>query len=572
VDAIVLGAVGVLAFYLTFRSGQRGFYPFDQSIVFDGSYRVLSGEVPYRDFVVPFGPVAFWLHSVFFRAAGVSFRTYLVGSSTINAVAALLAAGIAAMLAPRAKLLRYLAAILTAVWFYPPFGTPWVDQTAFFFGMLALGAVLAGTLTEPLGKRLRYGLVAAAGVLAVLAALSKQNVGAFLFPLYPLTIVVVAGKSRRELSAWLGMLAVGAAACGGAFLAWVGLESKLGIFYEYFYKIPAGLGSERLGFFLRSWFALREPYFGGRGPALANVVTVWALGAGIAGLVAAGRCRDSRKRRRIAAASLVCAYLAAFQHLFINTTLNQPENGMGLMGVTFAGAAIATAWMLLSRFGAKAAGAIVLVHGRRFPAVAAVVLAAAALSLSISGVRIAMSRKAQDIFRGSTFETHLPVRGLETLIWAEPTRMGGYEISGDEVAALLRYLRERGENFMVFPDFTILYGLAGVPSPQPVLWFHDGVTYLREDTAELDEWIVRDLRRNQVRVFVLEQVAWFNSGERWSHFPRFRAYIREQFTPAGKIGSFSVYERTANPGSGSGSTGDRPPPPLLPFAHLPQAH
>jgi len=130
------------AFWFAFTAGQRGFYPFDQSIVFDGGYRVLSGQVPYSDFVVPFGPVAFWLQAFFFRLFGVSYFGYLMGAAVINAAATLCAVSVVRQLLPRSRLLPLASGVLTAVWFYPPFGTPWVDQTGFFLGLLGLVAVI----------------------------------------------------------------------------------------------------------------------------------------------------------------------------------------------------------------------------------------------------------------------------------------------------------------------------------------------------------------------------------------------------------------------------------------------
>jgi hypothetical protein len=145
-DVLILLALSGVAFYLTFQAGRRGFYPFDQSILFDGSYRVLSGQVPYRDFVLPFGPVAFWLHALFFKALGVSYLSYIVGACVINVLAALLSVVVIRLVLPSIKVLSYAGGLLTAVWFYPPFGTPWVDQTAFFFSFAALAVLLAGAL------------------------------------------------------------------------------------------------------------------------------------------------------------------------------------------------------------------------------------------------------------------------------------------------------------------------------------------------------------------------------------------------------------------------------------------
>src|SRR5690349_21181100 len=51
-----LGLLGVLAFSFlwVWEVGHRGLFMLDQSIVFDGAWRMVQGQVPYRDFVMPF--------------------------------------------------------------------------------------------------------------------------------------------------------------------------------------------------------------------------------------------------------------------------------------------------------------------------------------------------------------------------------------------------------------------------------------------------------------------------------------------------------------------------------------
>ena len=44
--------------WICYVSGMRGFFAMDQSIVFDGGWRVLQGQIPYKDFVIPFGPIS----------------------------------------------------------------------------------------------------------------------------------------------------------------------------------------------------------------------------------------------------------------------------------------------------------------------------------------------------------------------------------------------------------------------------------------------------------------------------------------------------------------------------------
>lgn len=229
-------------------------------------------------------------------------------------------------------------------------------------------------------------------------------------------------------------------------------------------------------------------------------------------------------------AAVLCIYLAAFQHLFINTTLNQPENGLALSGIILAVAV----GLLLSNTGLGRP------KSRMAVAAAMVVLLFFA---SRDGYRVAMRRDVHEMFRGSDFGASMPIDKLEGLKWAEPMRIRGSAVLPAHMVILYEYLEESGENFFVFPDFTILYGLLGVPSPQPLLWFHEGVTYSREANRDLDERIVAALKRNRVSIFIREQAAWFNSGERLDDFPELQAFIRTEFKKVGEVGIFIVYER-----------------------------
>jgi hypothetical protein len=511
-------------------AGMRGFFPFDQSIVFDGSYRVLTGQVPYRDFLLPFGPVTFWLHAFFFKVFGTTWQAYVLGACIINSIAALVAMLTVRELFPRLRLLPLVAGVVTAVWFYPPFGTPWVDQTAFFFAFLAVWGAVKG-LVAGRGSAWRPWGLAAAGCFSVLAFLSKQNVGSFMAPLFPLLALGAAEGSGRRLLENLALLALGAGATAGAFVLWLVLGSDPGSFVRYVFDLPADLGRQRLSGFLQTWFGVVRPFFGGRGPTLMMAAAWGSLLVGAAALIwsatRAGRGLPSRRHRL---AALVCVYIVAFQHLFINTTLNQPENGLAFSGIAVA---IAVG-LLLSLTG--------LGRGK------AKVLVAAALVIflfftSRAGYRIAMARDVHEIFRGSEFGESLPIRKLEGLHWAEPMRIRGLTVPPAHMVTLYEYLERSGKNFFVFPDFTILYGLLDVPSPQPLLWFHEGVTYSRGANGDLDRRIVADLRRNRVGIFIREQAAWFDTGQRLDDFPRLKTYLRTEFRKVGEIGMFSIYEK-----------------------------
>ena len=46
VHILGLGALALVSVELVFDSGSRGFLAFDQSILFDGGYRIFLGQIP----------------------------------------------------------------------------------------------------------------------------------------------------------------------------------------------------------------------------------------------------------------------------------------------------------------------------------------------------------------------------------------------------------------------------------------------------------------------------------------------------------------------------------------------
>ena len=80
-DVAILALLAGVAFWLTWAAGQRGFMPWDQGFVFDGGYRLLIGQVPYRDFVVPFGLTAFAIQALFFKILGVHYGAMIAAAA-----------------------------------------------------------------------------------------------------------------------------------------------------------------------------------------------------------------------------------------------------------------------------------------------------------------------------------------------------------------------------------------------------------------------------------------------------------------------------------------------------------
>jgi 4-amino-4-deoxy-L-arabinose transferase-like glycosyltransferase len=238
-DLLFLIGILIFAFLITYRSGERGFFAFDQSIVFDGSYRVVTGQTPYKDFLIPFGPMTFWLQAIFFKIFGISYFVYICGAAIINVFVAAESFFLIRLLFPKPKLLAYFAGILTSVWFYPPFGTPWPEQTAFFFSLTALVMTVGGLLSKRIPATWKQTLFFGAGLLAFGAFISKQNAGVFILPVCAsLFSLLNQGEVRRAIRA-LTFFCLGCLAGLLFFGAWLVVRSDPALFWKYFVEIPA---------------------------------------------------------------------------------------------------------------------------------------------------------------------------------------------------------------------------------------------------------------------------------------------------------------------------------------------
>ena len=93
--------------------------------------------------MIPVGPGVFCLQAIVFQLFGVSFTSFLLGAAIVNVLATALAMFTVATLFPQNRWPAFIAGFLTATWFYPPYGTPNMEQTAFFFSLLGIACLTA---------------------------------------------------------------------------------------------------------------------------------------------------------------------------------------------------------------------------------------------------------------------------------------------------------------------------------------------------------------------------------------------------------------------------------------------
>jgi hypothetical protein len=513
--------LAALAAALVYESGSRGFFPLDQSNVFDGGYRLLLGQVPYRDFLMPVGPVAFAIQALLFRLFGVSYGVLILHSALVNALAALLAALCVRRVFPAAPLPAWLAGLVTAAWFYPVFGTPVFDQTALFVHLLALLALLPA-LGGGAPPRRADAFALLSGVLAGLAFLSKQNAGALSVACLLFLVIAAAPARRLRLCA---ALVAGFALLAALFAGWLFTWSDPQAFYRHFFAIPlveglrragsAEFGAALLADARSNWLTLALVLFGPVASALAL-------------LLEASRRLTGRSPMLSHAARLgfsVSLSLGLLQWLFIRVTSNLPHNAFGLAGLADVLALLASLEAL----------------GRRGRAAEAALAALLALPLAVAGRELARSRRVHEFWFVTHYRNAPLSRALAPARWAA-SQEDPRALRAQDLDALFDFLRASGEPFFVFPDCVVLYGLLGQEPPQPLLWFHPGLTYSWRYEEELDRRIVSGLERRGVRYVVVESVSFLGTEKRLSHFPLLKAYLA-RFRATRRFGIFELLER-----------------------------
>lgn len=563
VMVLIVGSIALSAFAFgwVWRVGHRGLFMLDESIVFDGAWRVQQGQVPYRDFVMPFGPVTFWLQAAMFRCFGVDFSTMVLTAALLSVLATLFATRLIWRLTSGSVSWSMLGGLLTAVWYQAPFGVPWLEQTAFFFDLLALLLIVEGRFV----KRGAACYFALAGVASALSVLSKQNAGG-------LFVGVCLGCLCLPFSRALGraLRAVVAYSAGGllaalVFLAWLVLRSSPQAFFHYWFSISAGVGWARVAY----WKILGTLTFQ---PLLGSSIVLFIVSSlvGSAALVRAharvGTLPGADLRLPIA--GWLCLALPQFHSFFQLTTNNDAPNNNAFVGVCAALAGFLLAECLGGVLGLHfrgEKGTFELALPRRALPCTLLLMVSVALYSVGEGMIIAWTRNVQE-FEGASFDEPLLVPRARGLLWGEPTRItpqfcGGLgemcklsaaDADRERPLQILRKadfegialeLQRRQQNFFVFPDATILYGLLGRPSPQPLLYFHPGQSYSPRDQSELDHRILQSLQDNQVELLVIERASFMGTHKLLTAFPALNAWFEHDFRSVMEIGNYRLFER-----------------------------
>ena len=487
---LLVATILIYSFAFCFKAGERGFFPLDQSIEFDGGYRILSGQVPYKDFVIPVGPMVFVLQAFVFMLFGVNFTAFLMGAAIVNLIATALSMVVLSILFPRNRWPALIAGFLTATWFYPPYGTPNMEQTAFFFSLLGITTLLAAVCDPHWPRVVQALLCALAGACTVLGFLSKQNAGLVILPVYGLLLLTACLPRVRQLLIATAWFTAGALVSAAVFITWLVLWSDPALFQEHFFTIPSKLGIGRLA---EGRAALLGYLLGGNGSFLPTAMLLSSAWGVITLSMIVVRRSQWQEWSKPALAAMLCIYLQFFQNAFGITTGNQWQECMPFVGLIL-GCATGLMMLILQRqaddrtsvsFTWRAAtcllgGSIILtlISGSKVPVIAAGVLLLitrmvglfrepswrrastgavdaplvhnwrkrreqlalftifVVVGCGFQGIRAAWIRSVHDIFRGASFTEESPVAGLEHLKWGNPTVVKNADFTNDDLTRL----------------------------------------------------------------------------------------------------------------------------------------
>ncbi|HLD69678.1 MAG TPA: hypothetical protein VJA17_02835 [Candidatus Omnitrophota bacterium] len=160
------------AFFLKFNAF-RIFVPYDMAPYLDAAWRVLCGQRFYVDFIFPEAPLHVEMMVVFFRLFGFTKTAILAHLIVIHSLVII---AVFLMMYRRVPLfITTMVAVLTAPSFYWTVSHPWHDQSAHFWGVLALAVFLREYPCRDLRKILIKNW--ACGLLTMLSVITKTNIG-----------------------------------------------------------------------------------------------------------------------------------------------------------------------------------------------------------------------------------------------------------------------------------------------------------------------------------------------------------------------------------------------------------
>lgn len=551
IDFILIFFLLVLGLSISLYYGRIGFMALDQSIIFDGAWRVLSGQIPFRDFHPPNGITPILLQVPFFACFGVNWFSYCLHAAVLNALFCLLVYWLLRLLGGPA-LLCFFYALLSSVVMYPPMGVPYMDQHAFFFTMLALVFSVAALKTKI--SKLQILFWFGVSFAFVLGYLSKQVPTLFAIPLI---LFMILTKGRQRIKSFVilvsGLIVL-------LLLLWISAES-VGIDWKqiqyYAYELPSQIGGERLSRFINQGILFSEilrikkeigsfyAFYLSQGAVLGLGLFLFIIWMG-----------QVKNERRDIWKKLFLSYLFELglieglfliSFLFVLLTQNQLANG-----VPFIFAGVGITHIIFERHKrsnstSPISGWNKIIHEMVLTLIGIMFMMACLRDATIFHEKINETRNVHEIVylkekSLNRDQLSLP-KALDFLVWETP-----YPHKAENILELVTFFENNPGNFFLLGDTSILYGITKRPSIAPSLWFHPGLAIPPLNTREFEAYenhLIQNMKKHNVKYIVLEgRGTW--EGVRLSHFSKLSEIVKNSTHQQISIGPFQIIELSLN--------------------------
>lgn len=501
--------------------GRVGFHPLDHSIVFDGAWRLLCGQLPFRDFDTPFALTPMVMQVPFFALLGVTWFAACLHAALVNGAFAALVYGVLRVAGSRlAPSCTYAA--LAALTLYPPAGAPCHDQHAYFFSFLAVaGALLAARAATPRAA----GILAALGAVAlVLAYFSKQNPTVFAAPLYLLALLMAPQRRRLVAGAALALLTSLALLLALALL----LRLDVRRFHEDYHRRPVREAARRTAGDEKPVHLLSALAALARRLGLATLPLAPATALGILLLSRQARRNPGHRVTLAVAGALPLVGLVA-----AHITFNDPEESLALL---FPSLGLVDGVL----------AALAPVPGSTLTAARALLLLLALRDGAAFHARVNVTRAAIGRELGGEAGAELLPPSLSFLSWRIPQE---YRFTAGDFAHVLAFLKDQPGSFWLMGDASVLYGLSGKPSVGSCMTFFPGLNmplpgHRSPEFLAFEEGIVADFPGKGVRYIVMEGKGnWF--AVRLKDFRRISGALAAEPGREWHFGAYTVRELPA---------------------------
>src|SRR3989338_5741444 len=224
-------AVFVLILSLTIFFN-RGFSYYDEGFILHAAERIVSGEIPYRDFDFIYTPGTIFLVALGFKLFGESILVGRVLTMSVAILTALLIYFVTNRITKN-KLLSFFSLLVYLSWGPMHINFPWPTLFALSTGLLStffLSTTLMGSLDS---KKSSLGMTTAflAGMMGFVTFLFKQNLGMAVLLSSLLSLIIVRKAKMKSLI----VLALGVFMAFAVFLTYLLLTKSTKSFIDNFY-------------------------------------------------------------------------------------------------------------------------------------------------------------------------------------------------------------------------------------------------------------------------------------------------------------------------------------------------